>query len=68
LAPLPPVIANAIIVGMEITLFLPEGASLVGFAVSALEVGAGELVVCYALGLPLYFVLKKSPIKIFLFK
>lgn len=67
LAPLPPVIANALIVGLEITLFLPEGASFLGFAVSALEVGAGELVVCYALGLPLYYLIKKSGIKKYLF-
>ena len=68
LAPFPPVIANAVIVGLEITMFLPEGASLIGFAVSALEVGIGELIVCYALGVPLYFVLKKPHITRYLFE
>ena len=68
LAPLPPVIANAVIVGLEITLFLPEGASFLGFALSALEVGFGELVVCYGLGLPLYFALKKPHLRKYLFE
>ena len=31
-----------------------EGGKLTAFAISALEVGAGELAVCLVLGLPLY--------------
>lgn len=54
LAPLPPVIANALIIGAEIAFFLPEGFSIVGFLLAAAQVGLGQLVVCYLLGLPLY--------------
>lgn len=60
LAPLPPVLTNALIVGLEIAWFLPEGLTWVGFAVSALEVGIGELLVCYGLGLPLTVMLEKT--------
>ena len=51
LAPLFPVLSNAIIVGLEISFFLPEGLSWAGFAAAAASVGLGELVVCYGLGL-----------------
>lgn len=61
LAPLFPVLSNAIIVGLEISFFLPEGLSWAGFAASALSVGLGELVVCYVLGLPLSIVMCKMP-------
>ena len=54
LAPLPPVICNAVIVGAEIALFfMPEGSAfLPAFALNALTVGAGEAVACFVLGLP----------------
>ena len=59
-APMPPVISNMVLVGGMIAWcetgfgagFLPA------FAYNALTVGAGELVVCYALGLPLLKVLE----------
>jgi len=66
LAPLPPIICNAVIVGIEIACCTPAGVfswqvfSLVGFLSAALSVGAGELVVCYALGLPLAIALQKT--------
>ncbi len=65
LAPLPPVLANGIIVGLELSFFSEAGAfsfanfSPVAFAAGALSVGLGELVVCYGLGLPLIIVLQK---------
>lgn len=60
---LSPVAVNAIAIGVEINLFfLPDGASFFGFAISALTVGAGELVTCVLLGLPLYFTVKKHHI------
>jgi uncharacterized membrane protein len=62
LSPLAPVIFNALIIGAEISLFMPEGITFAGFAYSALTVGAGELVVCYALGIPLMLLLKRKPI------
>ena len=58
---LSPVLFNALIVGMEIAVFaLPEGFSWLGFWTSAISVGAGELVVCMGLGIPLYLALEKS--------
>lgn len=58
-----PVIFNALIVGAEITLLLPtDEANLTAFTVAALEVGAGELAVCLAGGIPLYYALKKARI------
>ena len=60
-----PVIFNAIIIGGEVAWFLPEGISAVGFLISAAEVALGELVVCYGLGIPLFYLLKKSKISLF---
>lgn len=57
-----PVIANGIIVGLEIALFFTEGgASLTGFLVAAAEVAAGELAVMFTLGTALYYLLKNNP-------
>lgn len=51
LAPLPPVICNAVIVGAEIALFFPEGTGFwAAYAINAFTVGLGELVACYVLG------------------
>ena len=66
LAPLPPVIANAVIVGFELCCFSEAGvfswgnASLAGFLAGAISVGIGELVVCYALGVPLMIAIEKT--------
>ncbi len=58
-----PVIFNALIVGAEITFLFIEGeATPAIFAISALEVGAGELAVCLAGGIPLFYAVKKSKI------
>ncbi len=57
-----PVLSNAIIIGLEITLFMPEGFKVEMFLISAMQVGLGELVMCYGLGIPLYKVLKKTKI------
>ncbi|MBQ9458337.1 MAG: QueT transporter family protein [Oscillospiraceae bacterium] len=59
-APMPPVIANALLVGAMIAWYETGfGAGFPAvFAYNALTVGAGELVVCYALGLPLLRVLE----------
>ncbi len=70
LALLPPVIINALIIGFEIAVFfLSEGYSFYGFLISAIEVGIGQIVACYGLGLPLYFALKSKRLSKFnLFK
>lgn len=55
LAPLPPVIVNAVIIGL-----------LIGYEANippllpALQVGFGELVCCYLLGLPLLFLIERN--------
>ena len=56
---LPPVLVNALMVGLEISIFYLDGFTVGGFLISALEVGLGQLVICYGLGLPLYFALNK---------
>lgn len=63
LAPLFPVITNAVIVGAEIAMFLPEGFTVYGFLINALWVGLGELVVCYAGGIPLLIAIEKTGLK-----
>lgn len=58
-----PVIFNALIIGAEITLLMPSSqASFSVFSVAALEVGAGELAVCLAGGIPLYYAFRKTNI------
>ena len=63
LAPLPPVLCNAVIVGAEIAwLAAMDGAAfwpLYGF--NALTVGLGEAVACYVLGLPLLRWMSRFP-------
>ena len=64
LAPLPPVLMNALFVGLEIACLSDAGFSWAtfswaAFGAAALSVGVGELVVCYALGLPLWVMLHR---------
>ena len=54
---LPPVVCNAVIVGMVLT--YAYGIDMLW--VNMLTVGLGEAVVCYMLGLPLIRVLRKQP-------
>ena len=64
-APMPPVVANAVLVGAMIAWyeagFGPGFAA--AFAYNALTVGLGELAVCYVLGLPLLAVLENRGIR-----
>lgn len=66
LAPVPPVIANAVIVGLEVSCLSEAGTfswsafSPAAFAAGAFSVGLGELVVCFALGIPLMIALEKT--------
>lgn len=60
LAPLPPVIVNALIVGLE--LYYITGAPLIA---SILWVGFGEAIACYGLGYPVLLQLNKYRDKIF---
>ena len=64
LAPLPPVVCNAVIVGAEIAWFTvgqDGGAFWPVYALNALTVGLGELAACYGLGLPLLGWLERTP-------
>ncbi len=60
LSPLFPVLTNAVIVGIEITLFMPEGFKLQAFLINALQIAIGQFVMCYGLSLPLYNVIRKT--------
>lgn len=63
LAALPPVLCNAVIVGAEIaySAAMDGSAFWPAFALNALTVGLGELIACYALGVPLVSWLRKIP-------
>ena len=54
---LPPVVCNAVIIGLVLT--YAYGVDLLWM--NMLSVGAGQAVVCYALGVPLVRVLEKRP-------
>ena len=60
LSALPPVLLNAVIVGGELTFLIAGGFEWRVFALQALSVGAGELIACAALGLPLVWMLEKT--------
>lgn len=63
LALLPPVIVNAIIIGIEIAIFfMPQEAFIWSFVISGLQVGLGQLIVCFVFGIPFYMVVKKYKI------
>ena len=64
-APMPPVIANAVLVGAMIAWYEAGfGAGfLAAFLYNAATVGLDELVVCYVLGLPLLKILEDRGIK-----
>lgn len=59
LVPLPPVLVNAVIVGLELT-FVFGPASVPGFAAYAVSVLIGEAVICYGLGIPLMLILERK--------
>ncbi|MDX1357314.1 MAG: QueT transporter family protein [Clostridia bacterium] len=60
LAPLPPVLVNALVVGPIVAYYVE-----VPFYTGMLYVGFGQLVVCYALGLPLLMALKPYKKRLF---
>ena len=64
LAPLPPVVCNALIVGFEVA-WSEVGftaALLPAYALNMFTVGLGELCACYLLGLPLLSALSRVPL------
>lgn len=60
LLPVPTVVVNAFVVG-ALLYFLAD----LPFWISALYVGAGEAIACYALGIPLFFLLNKHKERLF---
>ena len=65
LVPLWPVVSNALIIGVELACFSDAGFGFAhfhwaAFGYNALTVGAGELIICYALGLPFAVFLQKT--------
>lgn len=62
LAPLPPVVVGAVVVGAMLSFLLPKGFSFYYFIIFALSVGTGQFAVCYGLGLPLFLLVKKLKI------
>ncbi len=60
LAPLPPVIVNAVLVGAMISWVSTPNAFWKGFVLFGAEVGAGELAVMYLLGLPLLLIFRRQ--------
>lgn len=59
LAPLPPVLLGAVFIGAMLSFLLPQGFNFYAFLLSALSVGVGQFLVCYGLGVPLFFLVKK---------
>ncbi len=59
LVPLPAVISNALFVGVMLTYVVIPGAEAGPIWFNILTVGAGELLACYALGMPLLAIIEK---------
>lgn len=58
-----PVLFNALFIGLELAfVFFPGESFWMGFALSAGQVGLGEFLSCFIIGIPLITVLKKSKI------
>lgn len=60
LAPLPPVLINAVIVGWEISFFFVGNTNMETMLINAASVLVGQAVVCYGLGVPLMLVLERK--------
>ena len=63
---IPPTVFNAVLVGLEVTWFVDKGVSWAGFLIIALQVASGEIAVCGALGVPLYYIVKRRLKSLFL--
>ena len=60
LSALMPVLANGIIVGLELTFVISGGFNLGVFLINAGQVALGEAIACFALGLPMVRALEKT--------
>lgn len=57
---LPPVICNALIIGLELTILEVGSFVPTVFAMNALSVGIGQSIACFGLGLPLVWLLSRT--------
>lgn len=65
LAPLPPVVCNAVMVPLIFCFSAGEGTALLPlYFWSMLWVCIGQIAVCYGLGMPLLFALEKLPLRV----
>lgn len=62
LAPLPPVMINALVIGFEISYFFVGSISLEIFLFNTISVFIGQAVICYGIGIPLMIALEKNDI------
>ena len=60
LLPLPAIVSNAVLVGMMLTYIILPDSEAVPLWYNILTVGAGEVIACYALGMPLFAVLERA--------
>ncbi len=65
LTPLPAVIFNSVIIGLELCIYSPieSNGFLVGFLFQAASVFIGQVIACYFLGVPLYMLINKTGLK-----
>jgi len=61
LAPIPPIVVNAIIIGIALTGVQTDGTDAAPMLLNIATVGAGQAVVCFGLGLPLLLALRNLP-------
>lgn len=60
LSAVPPILVNAVIIGLELTYFFSNGFTMEIFFINALSVGLGQIVPCAGLGLLLVYTLEKT--------
>lgn len=65
LVPLPAVMVNMAIIGLELQVYFPMENSgfLVGYLIQAAAIGIGQVIACYGLGIPLYIFIDRTRIK-----
>lgn len=60
LAPIPPILVNAVIIGAELSFVLTGGFNLPVFLLNAAQVALGQFAACYVLGLIMVYSLQKT--------
>lgn len=56
----PPILVNAVVIGLELTYFFSSGFTTEIFLINALSVGLGQIIPCAVLGLLLVYMLEKT--------